>query len=179
MSVATAPAATSRFDWKRWPRTEAFVDRLIDRGLDGNGFAADLAGRMIRGDRHALEGLGRSPGRLGLARAGEDAGRSGIRAAADGLRRRRSGLRPSRRDLSPDRAGSVIGRAATKTGSSACAIWPSRWNRSPRSRGPTTWAWRSWATRMGPYRTARVARRPDRPGRGRAAGLPGVRAVSR
>ena len=48
MSVATAPAAFSRSDWKRWPRTEAFIDRLIDRGLEGNGFAADLAGRMIR-----------------------------------------------------------------------------------------------------------------------------------
>src|SRR5271157_2321425 len=48
MSVAAAPAATSRSDWKRWPRTEAFIDRLIDRGLAGNGFAVDLAGRMIR-----------------------------------------------------------------------------------------------------------------------------------
>ena len=48
MSVAAAPAASSRSDWKRWPRTEAFIDRLIDRGLEGNGFAADLAGRMIR-----------------------------------------------------------------------------------------------------------------------------------
>jgi hypothetical protein len=48
MSVAAAPAASNRTDWKRWPRTEAFIDRLIDRGLEGNGFAADLAGRMIR-----------------------------------------------------------------------------------------------------------------------------------
>ncbi|HMF36869.1 MAG TPA: hypothetical protein VKF17_09530, partial [Isosphaeraceae bacterium] len=48
MSVAAVPAASSRSDWKRWPRTEAFIDRLIDRGLEGNGFAADLAGRLIR-----------------------------------------------------------------------------------------------------------------------------------
>ena len=46
MSVAAAPAASSRSDWKRWPETEAFVDRLIDRGLEGNAFAADLADRM-------------------------------------------------------------------------------------------------------------------------------------
>jgi hypothetical protein len=48
MSVAVAPPDSTRFDWKRWPRTEAFLDRLIDRGLEGNQFAADLAGRMIR-----------------------------------------------------------------------------------------------------------------------------------
>ncbi len=48
MSVAVAPPDSTRFDWKRWPRTEMFLDRLIDRGLEGNQFAADLAGRMIR-----------------------------------------------------------------------------------------------------------------------------------
>ena len=48
MTVAPAPAAPTRFDWQRWPRTERFIDGLIERGLAGNAFAADLAGRMIR-----------------------------------------------------------------------------------------------------------------------------------
>ena len=48
MSVAVAPAASTRYDWKRWPRTEAFIDRLINRAIEGNGFAAGLAGRMIQ-----------------------------------------------------------------------------------------------------------------------------------
>src|SRR5262249_49842881 len=36
------------FEWKRWPETEAFVDDLIAAALDGNAFAAELAGRMKR-----------------------------------------------------------------------------------------------------------------------------------
>jgi hypothetical protein len=48
MSTAVAAPDSTRFEWQRWPKTEAFLDRLIDRGLEGNGFAADLAGRMIR-----------------------------------------------------------------------------------------------------------------------------------
>jgi hypothetical protein len=47
MSVATAPVAPARFDWQRWPETEALVDRLIDQALEGNQFAARLAGRMV------------------------------------------------------------------------------------------------------------------------------------
>jgi hypothetical protein len=46
MSLATAPAAPARFDWKRWPRTEVFVDGLIDRALEGSPFATELAERM-------------------------------------------------------------------------------------------------------------------------------------
>ena len=48
MSVALAPAAASRTEWKRWPQTEAFIDRVIDRAIEGNSFAANLAERMIR-----------------------------------------------------------------------------------------------------------------------------------
>ncbi|MGO9601604.1 MAG: hypothetical protein ACLP7Q_26820 [Isosphaeraceae bacterium] len=47
MSVVTAPKASGRFEWQRWPQTEAIVERLIERGLEGNAFAAELAGRMI------------------------------------------------------------------------------------------------------------------------------------
>src|SRR6185312_5764467 len=39
-------AAPPSFDWKRWPETEALVDRLIEAALQGNGFAHELAGRM-------------------------------------------------------------------------------------------------------------------------------------
>ncbi len=48
MSVAEAPAASSQTVWNRWPQTEEFVDRWIDHGLEGNAFATELAGRMIR-----------------------------------------------------------------------------------------------------------------------------------
>ncbi|MFO0891234.1 MAG: hypothetical protein U0790_19085 [Isosphaeraceae bacterium] len=48
MSLATESKAPPRFDWQRWPRTEAFLDRLVARALDGNPFAAELAGRMKR-----------------------------------------------------------------------------------------------------------------------------------
>jgi hypothetical protein len=48
MSVVVAPKAPGRFEWQRWPQAEALVDRLIERGLEGNAFAAELAGRMIR-----------------------------------------------------------------------------------------------------------------------------------
>jgi hypothetical protein len=39
-------AARPAFEWKRWPETEAFVDSLIARAIDGNSFAARLAERM-------------------------------------------------------------------------------------------------------------------------------------
>ncbi len=38
----------SPFDWKRWPETEAFVADRIVSALEGNSFAAGLAGRMAR-----------------------------------------------------------------------------------------------------------------------------------
>ena len=47
VSVVTAPKTSGRFEWQRWPQTEAIVDRLIERGLEGNAFAAELARRMI------------------------------------------------------------------------------------------------------------------------------------
>jgi hypothetical protein len=35
-----------RFDWQRWPETEALVNDLIGEALNGNAFAAELATRM-------------------------------------------------------------------------------------------------------------------------------------
>jgi hypothetical protein len=46
MSLATADQAASAFDWKRWPETEALIDEWIEQALEGNTFAANLAGRM-------------------------------------------------------------------------------------------------------------------------------------
>ncbi len=48
MSVAVAPPESIPSEWKRWPVTEEFIDRLIERGLERNMFAANLADRMIR-----------------------------------------------------------------------------------------------------------------------------------
>ena len=31
----TASAAPPSFEWKRWPETEAFVDRLVEQALAG------------------------------------------------------------------------------------------------------------------------------------------------
>jgi hypothetical protein len=47
MSAATAPETAARFDWRRWPETEAFVDRLVETALDGHRFARRLSERMI------------------------------------------------------------------------------------------------------------------------------------
>jgi hypothetical protein len=45
--IAETPASTA-FDWKRWPETEAFIDDVVASALEGNEFAADLAVRMQR-----------------------------------------------------------------------------------------------------------------------------------
>src|SRR4051812_15845509 len=47
MHVNTTSEKELRFDWKRWPETEVFVDKLIDTALEGNRFAHRLAERMI------------------------------------------------------------------------------------------------------------------------------------
>src|SRR3954454_549044 len=47
MSAVATSEMSSRFDWRRWPETEAFVDRLVDAALGGNRFAHRLAERMI------------------------------------------------------------------------------------------------------------------------------------
>jgi hypothetical protein len=46
MATVTEAAAPPSFEWKRWPETEAFVDRLIASALAGNDFARGLAERM-------------------------------------------------------------------------------------------------------------------------------------
>jgi hypothetical protein len=46
MSLSTAGPTSSVYDWKRWPRTEAFIDGWIASALAGNEFASDLAVRM-------------------------------------------------------------------------------------------------------------------------------------
>ena len=48
MSLAEAPSVPSRFDWKRWPEAEGYLDHLIALALGGNAFAAELSGRMVR-----------------------------------------------------------------------------------------------------------------------------------
>jgi hypothetical protein len=45
-TMEAAPHQT--FEWRRWPQAEAFVDDLIAKALEGNAFAASLAGRMQR-----------------------------------------------------------------------------------------------------------------------------------
>ncbi len=42
----TTEAATSTFNWQRWPETEAFIDSMIATALDGNSMARSLAERM-------------------------------------------------------------------------------------------------------------------------------------
>jgi hypothetical protein len=46
MTIATQGTTPVGFDWKRWPETEALVDQWVSAALQGNRFAADLAGRM-------------------------------------------------------------------------------------------------------------------------------------
>src|SRR4051794_16196641 len=47
MSAAVTSETPARFDWRRWPETESFVDRLVETALEGNRFARRLAERMI------------------------------------------------------------------------------------------------------------------------------------
>lgn len=46
-STLESPPAPA-FNWQRWPETEAFVDGLIVRALEGSPFAAGLADRMAK-----------------------------------------------------------------------------------------------------------------------------------
>jgi hypothetical protein len=46
MSTTLESPPAPAFEWQRWPETEAFVDGLIVRALEGNPFAATLSGRM-------------------------------------------------------------------------------------------------------------------------------------
>jgi hypothetical protein len=45
-TIATSDRSAPSFDWQRWPETETSVAGLIVSALNGNAFAADLAGRM-------------------------------------------------------------------------------------------------------------------------------------
>lgn len=80
MTLAIEQAAEARFDWRRWPETEAFLAGLFASALEGNEFAAKLAERMkaetstrfsdwvdhlVVSDR---EGLGQRLGGLGYTR---------------------------------------------------------------------------------------------------------------
>ena len=134
---------------------------------------------MIRRDRHEVEGLARSPGRARLTQTGEDAGRAGIPPGAGPLCRRRSRLRPCRRDLSPDRGDPVRGSERRDRRGRRFATWRSRSSRSRRSREPTTSGLEILGYPLGPYRSAIDSRQAGQPRGGRAAGLPGVRAVPR
>ncbi len=46
MSLATANGVAA-FEWQRFPATEAFLDARMAAALEGNAFAAGLAGRML------------------------------------------------------------------------------------------------------------------------------------
>jgi len=46
MTTANGDRAGAGFDWKLWPETEALVGRWVGLALEGNAFAARLAGRM-------------------------------------------------------------------------------------------------------------------------------------
>ena len=46
-NIQAVPLSTLTFDWKRWPETALFVDRLIAKALESNAFAARLAERML------------------------------------------------------------------------------------------------------------------------------------
>jgi hypothetical protein len=72
--VMVTAAAPPSYDWKRWPETEVFVDRLIAAALAGNGFARELAERMpgetgtrfsVWVDHLVLSGVGGLEARLG------------------------------------------------------------------------------------------------------------------
>ena len=121
MPVIAESAAPAVFDWKRWPETDAFVDELIATALDGNAFAAEPGGADAARDRHAVQGLGRSPGgsrRPGICRS--PARRWATSASRSTYAVGRAGLRSSRRDLSPDR--SRARRDATPTERAGFAV---------------------------------------------------------
>ncbi|WP_406700797.1 hypothetical protein V5E97_18580 [Singulisphaera sp. Ch08] len=46
MSQVATPSSPPTFEWKRWPKTETFIEDLIDKAVAGNPFAATLAERM-------------------------------------------------------------------------------------------------------------------------------------
>ena len=46
MATATIAPSSTRFEWNRWPETEAFVDAKIASALAGNEFAEKLSTRM-------------------------------------------------------------------------------------------------------------------------------------
>jgi hypothetical protein len=50
VTIATAqpPPPAPAFDWKRYPKTEAFIANQVARALAGNSFVAELAERMKR-----------------------------------------------------------------------------------------------------------------------------------
>jgi hypothetical protein len=48
LTTATAEAPSMEWEWKRWPKTEGFVDDLIATAVEGNAFARELAERMPR-----------------------------------------------------------------------------------------------------------------------------------
>ncbi len=45
---AIVERSAAAFQWERWPETEAFVDSLIFKALEGSSFASRLAERMVR-----------------------------------------------------------------------------------------------------------------------------------
>jgi hypothetical protein len=48
MTATAEMTAPPRFEWKRWPETDEFLDEAIKVAIEGNGMAAGLASRMPR-----------------------------------------------------------------------------------------------------------------------------------
>src|ERR1700722_6147302 len=46
MTSTAELAAPPRFEWKRWPDTDEFLDEAVSAALSGNALAASLAERM-------------------------------------------------------------------------------------------------------------------------------------
>ena len=127
-------------------------DRSVHRFDDRDGPRRECAGTEsgradADRDRDAVLGVGGSPGDLRRLRPGRSAGGPRLRASGDPLCGRRAGLRASRRGLSADRRGRRRPRPVRTEFPSRSGRSPSRSTRSRRSREPTTWAWRSPATR--------------------------------
>ena len=161
--MVTAPKRLRAFDWQRWPETEAFVDRLIEPASEGNASPRELAERMIRRDRHAVQvwvdhlvvgGLVRTLAELGRWAS---SGRSIVMQRACSVFAHAGGIFP-RIALSRPRRGPRRRAPGCRTSAS----WRSRSSRSRRSREPTTWGWRSSAIRWGPTGSAR-SRASERP----------------
>ena len=181
MTSTAELTAPPRFEWKRWPETDEFLDEADrPRPLRATRWPPRLAEPDARRDRHAIQGMGRPPGIEGRSAA----------CRADWLcwvTNARARLMPSACRCSPTAAGffrrshlsAARPRGADGEGLRCARRLRSRSSRSPRFRGHTTWGLRSPGTRWDHSEWRRIGRRTDDPGRGGAEGVQRIRALSR